>query len=50
MYKLQVQTKSGHTVATFHAGCTMHEANAFYKAFVKDGLYEGYCIHIMGGV
>lgn len=46
MYRLQVRTHQGYTVATFYAGSTMREANAFYSAFVKTGLYAGYCIHI----
>lgn len=47
MYNLKVLTHAGYTVATFYAGSTMAEANAFYKAFVQSGLYAGYCIHIM---
>ena len=42
MYKLQILTKQEYIVATFQAGYTMKEANAFYKAFVKCGLYQNY--------
>lgn len=49
MYKLQVLTHSDHVVATFEAGYTMQEANAFYYAFKRSGLYEGYILHITGG-
>lgn len=47
MYKLQVLTHQDHVIATFEAGYTMREANAFYYAFRKSGLYEGYCLHIV---
>lgn len=46
MYKLYVHTKLGYRVATFNAGCTMREANEFYYAFVRSGLYSGYQITI----
>lgn len=49
MYQLKVLTHQGYTVATFYAGSTMREANAFYYAFIKSGLYEGYCLHITEG-
>lgn len=48
MYKLYVLTHQDYVVAVFEAGSTMSEANAFYKSFVKSGLYEGYCLHIGG--
>lgn len=46
MYKLQVSTKSGYRVATFEAGTTLREANEFYYAFRRSGLYSGYQIAI----
>ena len=46
MFKLQVSTKLGYRVATFHAGSTMREANEFYYAFMRSGLYSGYQITI----
>ena len=46
MYKLTVSTAQGYTIATFHAGNTMKEANAFYKCFMQSGLYANYYIHI----
>lgn len=46
MYKLTVSTKLGYKVATFDAGVTMHEANKFYYAFKRSGLYQGYQIAI----
>lgn len=42
MYKLQILTRQDYVVATFQAGRTMKEANAFYKAFLNDGLYPNY--------
>lgn len=47
MYQLKVLTHQGYTVATFYAGSTMREANAFYKAFMKTGMYAGHCMHII---
>ena len=49
MYKLQVRTLSDYVVATFQAGNTMQEANAFYYAFKHSGLYQGYILHITRG-
>ena len=46
MFKLRVYTKLGYRVATFYAGATMREANEFYYAFVRSGLYSGYQIAI----
>lgn len=47
MYQLKILTHQDYPVATFYAGNTMAEANAFYYAFLKTGLYAGYCIHIV---
>lgn len=49
MYELQVLTTKDHVVATFQAGYTMKEANAFYYAFKRNGLYPGYNLYITGG-
>lgn len=46
MYKLLVSTNQGYGVAKFQAGRTMREANAFYCAFMRSGLYEGYFVTI----
>ena len=46
MYKLVVSTHQGYRVATFLAGNTMLEANAFYKSFMRDNLYPGHIISI----
>ena len=49
MYVLQVLTRQDYVVATFEAGNTMQEANAFYYAFRRSGLYSGYILHIARG-
>lgn len=46
MYKLFVSTKAGYRIATFYAGSTMREANAFYYDFMRSGLYAGHIITI----
>lgn len=46
MYKLTVSTRLGYKIATFHAGTTMREANAFYYDFMRSGLYAGHIITI----